>query len=117
MYLYWGVRSLKDLYMKEVAERWAREHENFQFIPVLSEPRPEDDWQGRTGLVHEAVLQDFPNMVGYEVYACGSVGMVETAHPRFLERGMTEDRCFSDAFFFAPHIKNGRAGENVPASG
>jgi len=117
MYLYWGVKSPKDLYMKELAERWAREHDNFTFIPVLSEPAPAGDWTGRTGLVHEAIMQDFPDLVGYEVYACGSVGMVETAHAALLQKGMTEDRCFSDAFSFAPHIKSGQAGEIVQTPG
>jgi CDP-4-dehydro-6-deoxyglucose reductase len=46
------------------AARWAREHENFHFIPVLSEPAPEDHWSGRTGLVHEAILTDFPELKG-----------------------------------------------------
>ncbi|MBI3569809.1 MAG: CDP-6-deoxy-delta-3,4-glucoseen reductase [Gammaproteobacteria bacterium] len=105
MHLYWGVKSVSDFYMKELPERWAREHDNFKFIPVLSEPRPGDNWIGRVGTVHEAILQDFPDMAGYEVYACGSVGMVETAHSAFLQKGMAEDRCFSDAFNFAPHIK------------
>jgi NAD(P)H-flavin reductase len=116
MHLYWGVKSLADMYMKELPERWAREHANFKFIPVLSEPVPGDNWTGRTGTVHEAILQDFPDMAGCEVYACGSVGMVESAHSAFLQKGMTEDRCFSDAFNFAPHIK-GQGGEIVRTSG
>lgn len=113
MYLYWGVRSLKDMYMKELPERWAREHDNFIFAPILSEPAPEDNWTGRTGRVHEAILQDFPDLAGSEVYACGSVNMVETVHTEFLKKGMAEDRCFSDAFNFAPHIKDSQAGEVV----
>jgi ferredoxin-NADP reductase len=64
------------------------------------------------GTVHEAILQDFPDMAGCEVYACGSVGMVESAHSAFLQKGMAEDRCFSDAFNFAPHIK-GQGAEIV----
>jgi NAD(P)H-flavin reductase/ferredoxin len=112
MHLYWGVKSPGDFYMKALAEHWAGEHDNFKFIPVVSEPVPEDHWQGRTGSVHEAILQDFPNMTGCEVYACGSVGMVETVHSAFLQKGMAEDRCFSDAFNFAPHIK-GQGAEVV----
>lgn len=115
MYLYWGVKSVSDFYMKELPERWDREHDNFKFIPVLSEPAPEDNWTGRTGSVHEAILQDFPDMQALEVYACGSVGMVETAHSAFLQKGMTEDRCFSDAFNFAPHIKR-QGGEIIQTS-
>jgi len=115
MYLYWGVKTTTDFYMKELPERWAREHDNFKFIPVLSEPAPGDGWTGRVGTVHEAILQDFPDMAGCEVYACGSVGMVESAHSAFLQKGMAEDRCFSDAFNFAPHIK-GQSGEIVQTS-
>ena len=98
MLLYWGVRQRKDLYLQELAEQWQREHDNFKFIPVLSEAGAEDHWQGRTGLVHEAILQDFPDLTGHEVYVCGSVKMVETAFPAFLAQGLGEEFCFSDAF-------------------
>jgi NAD(P)H-flavin reductase/ferredoxin len=102
MILYWGVRSRRDLYLGELAEQWAREHPNFRFVPVLSEPRPEDRWEGRTGLVHEAILADFPDLSGYQVYACGSAQMVQAAHPAFQAHGLGPDDCFSDAFSFAP---------------
>jgi NAD(P)H-flavin reductase len=98
MLLYWGVRRPKDLYMMELAQRWQQEHDNFKFVPVLSEPKPEDQWQGRSGLVHEAILGDFPDLNGYEVYVCGSAKMVDTAFPAFLEQGLAEEYCFSDAF-------------------
>lgn len=101
MVLYWGVRSRKDLYMAEMPECWAREHQNFSFVPVLSEPQPEDEWTGRTGMVHEAILEDFPTLQGYELYACGSMQMVESAHPEFIAQGLSEDACFSDAFTHA----------------
>ena len=107
MLLYWGVRRRKDLYLLELAEQWQREHANFRFIPVLSEAAPEDRWQGRTGLVHEAILQDFPDLTGHEVYVCGSVKMVETAFPAFLAQGLSEEFCFSDAFLPAADGRNG----------
>ncbi len=98
MHLYWGVRRRRDLYMLELAERWQREHDNFHVVPVLSQPEPEDAWTGRTGLVHEAMLQDFGNLTGYEVYVCGSLRMVEVAVPAFIAQGLSEGACFSDAF-------------------
>ncbi len=98
MYLYWGVRSRRDLYMAELAEQWARKYSNFIFVPVLSEPHPEDRWDGRTGLVHGAILQDFPDLSGFEIYTCGSVKMVETARPAFVAQGLNEEACFTDAF-------------------
>ena len=116
MYLYWGVRQLRDLYLAELPQQWAREHENFVFVPVLSEPAPEDNWSGRTGLVHEAIVADFPDLSQHQVYACGSVAMVETAHPAFVARGMSEHDCFSDAFKLAPRLR-GRSAEMVRLGG
>jgi len=104
MLLYWGTRHLADMYLAALPEKWAREHENFSFVPVLSEPAPEDHWQGRTGLVHEAILADFPSLAGHQVYACGSTAMVEAAHPAFRERGLAQDDCFADAFRPAPQL-------------
>jgi NAD(P)H-flavin reductase/ferredoxin len=98
MRLYWGVRQRKDLYLLELAHQWQREHANFQVVPVLSEPQPDDHWTGRTGLVHEAMLADYGDLSGFEVYVCGSLKMVETAVPSFLAHGLGADACFSDAF-------------------
>ncbi len=100
--LYWGVRSLKDLYMAELPQQWLAEHPNFSFIPVLSQPEPGDRWQGRTGLVHEAVLADFADLSGYQVYACGAPAMVDSAREAFTQtRGLPEDEFFADAFVYA----------------
>lgn len=98
MQLYWGVKMRKDLYMADLPERWQREHENFTFVPVLSEAGPEDNWQGRTGLVHDAILQDHPDLSGFQIYACGSLLMVQAARPSFMAQGLPESACFSDAF-------------------
>jgi NAD(P)H-flavin reductase len=98
LHLYWGVRRLRDLYLTDLPRQWEREHPNFHFVPVLSEPAPEDGWSGRTGLVHEAILADFPDLSGFSVYACGSVRMVEAARPAFVSQGLHEDACYSDAF-------------------
>ncbi|MEI8326550.1 MAG: CDP-6-deoxy-delta-3,4-glucoseen reductase [Betaproteobacteria bacterium] len=102
MLLYWGVRSACGLYLGDLARQWAREHANFSFIPVLSEPAPQDQWSGRTGLVHEAILADFPDLSTHQVYACGSVQMVQAAQPAFAQHGLSSDDCFSDAFTLAP---------------
>jgi NAD(P)H-flavin reductase len=66
---------------------------------VLSEASPEDNWSGRTGLVHEAILKDFPDLSGFDIYTCGSVKMVESARPAFIAQGVAEEACFADAFF------------------
>ncbi len=114
LYFYWGVRKKRDLYLADLPERWQREHPNFRFIPVLSDPGPEDDWQGRTGFVHEAILADFPDLSNFQIYACGSVKMIEVAKPAFLDQGLGEGACFSDAFVPVAPEAAGRA-EPAPA--
>ena len=99
MVLYWGNRTRPDLYLPNLAGGWQQEHDNFTFIPVLSDPEPPDSWSGRTGLVHQAVMQDFDNLAGYQVYACGAPAMVEAAHRDFTQlRRLPEEEFFSDAF-------------------
>ena len=98
IHLYWGVKQLKDLYLPELPQQWAKEHANFHFVPVISDPAPEDHWTGRTGLVHEAILADFPELKGHEIYACGSVRMVEAIFPFLKAHGAEDGQCFSDAF-------------------
>ncbi|HQR02730.1 MAG: 2Fe-2S iron-sulfur cluster binding domain-containing protein [Proteobacteria bacterium] len=109
MRLYWGVRQRKDLYMLDLCLQWQSEHPNFTVVPVLSAPSADDAWTGRTGLVHTAMMADFPDLSGHQVYLCGSVKMVETAVPAFISRGLDENSCFSDAFL------NAAASGTVPA--
>jgi CDP-4-dehydro-6-deoxyglucose reductase len=98
MTLYWGGRRPADLYMMALAAQWERDH-GVRFVPVLSEAQPEDAWSGRTGFVHRAVMEDFPDLTGYQVYACGVPVMVEAAHRDFTGPcGLPEDEFFSDAF-------------------
>jgi CDP-4-dehydro-6-deoxyglucose reductase len=98
MTLYWGGRRRSDVYLSALAEKWEREH-GIRFVPVLSEAQPEDAWTGRTGFVHRAVMEDFPDLTGYQVYACGVPIMVESAHRDFTTQcGLPEDEFYSDAF-------------------
>lgn len=99
MILYWGVRTKADLYLEKLAKEWERQHENFTFIPVLSDALPTDNWTGRTGLVHQAVLEDFEDLLNCHVYACGSPLMVKAAYEDFTQlRNLPIDHFFSDIF-------------------
>ncbi|WP_028537127.1 CDP-6-deoxy-delta-3,4-glucoseen reductase [Paludibacterium yongneupense] len=102
MTLYWGARRPADLYLRELAESWLEAVPGFRFIPVLSDALPDDGWQGRTGFVHQAVLDDFADLSAYEVYACGSPLMVEAAHRELTTgRALPGDAFFSDAFYLS----------------
>lgn len=101
MHFYWGARKLADLYMLDKARQW--ENSGIKFTPVLSDALPEDAWQGRTGFVHQAVLDDYRDLSAHEVYACGAPVAVEAAHRDFtVQRGLPNEAFFSDAFTFAP---------------
>ena len=100
--LYWGIRALRDLYDRDAPKGWQRCQPHFSFTPVLSEPQPGDRWDGRTGLVHEAVLADHEDLRGHDVYVCGPPPMIEAARVDFLRRGLPEDQLFFDSFEFAP---------------
>jgi CDP-4-dehydro-6-deoxyglucose reductase len=100
-YIYWGVRSREDLYIHEQVQAWADTHAHIHYVPVLSEPKPEDDWQGRTGYVHEAILEDFESLADYEVYGSGPPAMVYAGRDAFLPRGLDPKYYYSDAFEFS----------------
>ncbi|MDP2242107.1 MAG: CDP-6-deoxy-delta-3,4-glucoseen reductase [Burkholderiales bacterium] len=98
MTLYWGARVRADLYMHELAGKWQSEH-GITYVPVLSEALPEDQWSGRSGFVHRAVMEDFPDLSGHQVYACGVPAMVEAAHKDFTTQcGLPDDEFYSDSF-------------------
>jgi CDP-4-dehydro-6-deoxyglucose reductase len=102
MVLYWGARALPDLYLPELPGQWQAAHRNFTFIPVLSDPRPEDAWPGRTGFVHAAVVADFPDLSGYQVYACGGPAMIDAARRDFVGRcALPEHEFYADSFTYA----------------
>ena len=101
MILYWGARARIDLYQHALAEGWAAAYPHIRYIPVLSEPAAGDDWAGRTGLVHQAVMADFPDLSAYEVYACGAPVMIDAARQDFVAAGLPEEEFFADSFTFA----------------
>ncbi|WP_374565780.1 CDP-6-deoxy-delta-3,4-glucoseen reductase [Ideonella sp.] len=97
--LYWGARGKADLYLHAWAEAAAARMPNLRYVPVLSEPKPEDHWDGRTGFVHHAVMADWPDLSGHQVYACGVPIMVESAHRDFeAQCGLPDDEFYADSF-------------------
>ena len=99
MTLYWGGRRPKDLYMNALAEGWAAARADFRYVPVISDALPEDAWTGRKGFVHRAVMEDFPDLSEYQVYACGVPIMVDSARRDFIAHcKLPEDEFYADSF-------------------
>jgi len=101
MHLYWGVRSREDLYLHDLAQAWAQRYSHIRYTPVLSDPKPADDWRGRTGYVHLAISHDFPDLSAHEIYASGSPAMVYAGRDCFSVNGLSLANYYSDAFEFA----------------
>lgn len=105
MVLYWGGRRPHDLYHAELAQQWEKSLPNFRYVPVISDALPEDAWKGRTGFVHRAVMEDFPDLSGHQVYACGAPIVVQSAMADFVAKcGLPEDEFFADAFTTAADL-------------
>lgn len=104
VHLYWGVQAQADLYLNDVAQAWDDKHTTLDYNPVLLKPSNADEkenWQGRTGFVHESVINDFNSLAGFDVYMAGPPAMINAAKKAFIEKGLPEDQLFSDSFEFA----------------
>lgn len=96
--LYWGGRRPADLYQSAWVEEQLTSMPNLRYVPVISDALAEDGWSGRTGFVHQAVLQDIPDLSGHEVYACGAPIVVESARRDYAAAGLPEHAFFADSF-------------------
>lgn len=106
--LYWGGRRPQDLYMDELCRAWETTLPDFTYVPVISDALPEDNWTGRTGFVHAAVMQDFIDLSGHQVYACGAPIMVDSARADYTAlRGLPPDEFFADSFTTEADLANG----------
>ncbi|MBP8186593.1 MAG: CDP-6-deoxy-delta-3,4-glucoseen reductase [Comamonas sp.] len=97
--LYWGGRRPEDLYQDAWVKQLAATMPNLRYVPVVSDAQPTDNWTGRCGFVHQAVLDDFADLSGHEVYACGAPVMVDAARTSYTsQRALPEEAFFADAF-------------------
>ena len=97
--LYWGGRRPEDLYLDAWVRQKLTEMPNLRYVPVISNATAEDAWTGRTGFVHKAVLEDLPDLSGYQVYACGAPIVVDSARRDFCTQcALPSDEFFADSF-------------------
>ncbi len=80
---WYGGRSLQEVFYAEEFEALAREHENFTFHVALSEPQPEDNWQGKVGFIHQVLYEHYlaghPAPEDIHYYMCGPPMMTKAA--------------------------------------
>ena len=107
IHLYWGGRRPQDLYFHEKCLAWAKENSHIKYIPVISNALEEDQWNGRSGFVHNAAMEDFPNMSEFQVYACGAPIVISSAQKDFTAKcHLPEDEFYADSFTSAADLVN-----------
>ena len=99
MTLYWGGRRPQDLYLDGWVKARLAELPHLKYVPVVSDALPEDGWRGRAGFVHRAVLQDFADLSGHQVYACGAPIVVDSARQDYVRQaGLPPEEFYADSF-------------------
>lgn len=93
-YLYWGVRKSVDLYLSEKISAWLKAHPNALYHPILSGDSLH--WEGRTGLVHEAIEEDFSALTEFTVFASGPYPMVTATLAALSKKGLPRQQFFTD---------------------
>ena len=111
LHFYWGAQARVDLYEDSRVRRWCEKYSNLRYTPVLSNARPDEEWTGRVGWVHEVALQDHPNIGDFDVYAAGPPVMIEAIRQDFAAKGLPAEQLFFDSFDFAPDALAKRAVE------
>lgn len=98
VFVYWGVREQSALYHASVMQQWASQSSKYRFIPVVQQP--DSQWQGRTGMVHQAVLDDFVSLEAYDIYVAGPFAMAGVVRNAFIEQGAHREQMYADAFAY-----------------
>jgi CDP-4-dehydro-6-deoxyglucose reductase len=101
IHLFCGVRARRDLYMDQMANSWAKQHANLKYTAVLSEPLDADEWRGKTGFVHEAIVEQYPDLSGFDVYLSGPPPMIRAGMEAFYTHGLPQSQIYSDSFEYS----------------
>ena len=95
---FYGARGKKDLCFEEELRDLEQRLPGFRYLPALSEPSDDDNWDGETGLITDVVKRHAENLAGAHAYVCGPPPMVEAAVPLLEQLGVEEKRIYYDKF-------------------
>jgi aquacobalamin reductase/NAD(P)H-flavin reductase len=96
--VFWGLREPSACYELEQTTNLLARLPNARFIPVVEQN--DEHWQGRTGLVHKAVMTDIENLSAYDIYLAGRFEMIALVRDDFVEKGALIEHMYADAFAF-----------------
>jgi Na+-transporting NADH:ubiquinone oxidoreductase subunit F len=95
---FFGAKTKKDLYYTEEFNKLSEEYPNFQYIPALSEPLPEDNWDGEVGLITDVVDRYCKDLKDAEAYLCGSPGMIDACIKVLEKNNIQQENVYYDKF-------------------
>jgi len=99
---WYGGRSLRELFYIDEFKKIEKEFSNFKFEVALSEPKPEDNWTGYTGFIHQVIydhyLKDHPEPEEIEYYLCGPPMMNSAVQKMLDDLGVPQEMIAFDDF-------------------
>ena len=100
--LFQGARNLEELYYKKLFEELDNKYENFTYVPGLSGPDIEPEWEGPTGFIHEVAKEYMGGKFeGYRAYMCGPPMMIDACITMLMQGRLFEKDMFMEKFFTA----------------
>jgi Na+-transporting NADH:ubiquinone oxidoreductase subunit F len=95
---FFGAVSKRDLFLVEEMRELEKKLPNFKYVPALSGPKPEDNWDGETGLITEVLDRYLDSGENVEAYLCGSPGMIDASIAVLTKKGIPEELVYYDKF-------------------
>jgi propane monooxygenase reductase component len=97
---FYGARTQQDLCFEAELRELEQKLPNFRYLPALSEPADDGEWDGETGMITDVVKRHASDLTGVHAYVCGPPPMVEAALPLLSQLGVEEKRIYYDKFTF-----------------
>jgi Na+-transporting NADH:ubiquinone oxidoreductase subunit F len=99
---WYGARSLREMFYEDDYNGLAADNDNFEWHVALSDPQPEDNWDGLTGFIHnvlyEEYLKDHPAPEDCEYYMCGPPMMNSAVIQMLTDLGVEPENIMLDDF-------------------
>lgn len=98
MVYFFGARGTHDLYLTDEFKAFGQVFPAYQYFPVLSQPKPEDNWTGKTGYVIPHLKEQINDPKNTEAYMCGSPAMLDAVEKELLKLGIPKANIYYDSF-------------------
>ena len=100
IHIYWSNKSAEGFYLAELPQQWAMQHPNISYHAIVEQPQP--NWDGRIGMIYQVISEDFVDLSGAQIFACGSPNMVYGTLDQLSHLGASKQNMHSDVFTYAP---------------